>query len=672
MNSSLRGHFSENQINIIMGKSIRARAWDDETVMKAVVLKHKGGQACLEFTRRHIAPLPCVRTIQRHFEALKYKPGILNDNIEVLRHQVADFSVSQLRFGIYFDEKALIPGESLDPCTGEYIGKITLPPRDEYATNILCFLCCGIECRLKMPVAYQFTGKSDTGKAQAEFLIDLVKYVEEHTAVKIDFVVFDLGPTNVSMLKNYGLSLKKGSRTFWINHPCDSNRKLFFIPDLEHCTKNVIAGLRNHNVTISNRFVDQFSLVSATAKISDVEKLCKSQMNYDFKASKKLTDSIVNPDHFTKMKSQTFEALMAPDVVTSLELFDKIKRKGNNEKMNPTAFLLAQVDQWHSLTSRGQINSHDAIYQDQKKFMLEAIDLIDTLLIGNRHNICQTGSAWGTLALLELSEFWIDIGMPFVKPQYLLNNCIENLFSLIASKQLKPSAVHATHGLKSISISKFMNEPINGSYNWEKNEELTDSQEFSILTLLKGRKNNRNNNSDVDVMIPVLDVPEIVHLTDIFDHEFEHQKFYCFLCDLSTSIFSKNDCEVCDILCIDAEHTFESYHQLQNMKSSTTNNPLVSSFSTNMDLLRPSIIMENFYFQLEYVYSELLRHDMSPVAMKTAFINEVFSGVSPSFIHCKSLEDIVVENFIDKRIKLIHEVRLVHRKSRFASKSLQN
>lgn len=668
MMKSLKINFSDTQIKIMTGKSIQAKEWDDKSIMKAVVLKQKGGKGSLEFTRKHIAPLPSIRTVQQHFESLSFKAGILSDNIQVLHHQTSDFSPSQLRFGIYLDEKAIIPGESLDQSTGEYVGKVSLPPRDEHATSILVFLCCGVEYRLKMPVAFHFTGKSDTGDAQAIFLIELVKNIEGNSNIKIDFVVFDLGPTNVSMLKKLGMSLTKGNKAYWMSHPVDSIRKLYFIPDLEHCTKNVIAGLRNHNITIPQQFVEKFSLLSNTAKILDVENLCKSQEKFDFKGSKDLKDSIVNPDHFTKMRSHTFEALMAPAVVTSLELFDQMKRKRSNEKLNPTAFLLARVDQWHALTSQGQLNTNDDSYLKQKDFLIESVELISKMAIGNRHNICQTGSVWGTLALLELSEFWISIGMPFVKPSYLLNNCIENFFSLIASKQTKPSAVHATHDIKAISISKFFSDPVKGSYNWEETDEVAEQDDFSILTLLKGRKKIANSNLNVPTM-SVVKVPAVVTLSDIFDHSFEHLTFYCFVCDILTSIFSNNQCEVCDMSSIDPENTKETHHKLQNLKVSKES-PLYFAFSQEKTLLRPSILMENFFFQLEFIYSELHEEAKSPMIMKAEFLTE-FCANDISFIHCKNLEEKIIESFISKRLKIVHELRLVHRKSRFASKSLQ-
>lgn len=663
---ALKEYFSNAQMQLITGEVSKVKSWDEKTIMKSVVVKFKGGERTLDFVRKHIAPLPSTRTVQTHFENLKLKPGILCENIEVLKHQVAEFSASQCRFGLYVDEKALIPGESYDPTTKEYIGKVTLPPTDEHATNVTVFLTGGIELRLKMPTAYHFTGKSNTGEAQAKFLIELIKFIEQNSPVKIDFIVFDLGPTNVSMLKNLDNSIGKGSKKYWIEHPCDSNRRLYTIPDLEHCTKNIIAGLRNHNITIPNSFVEKYSLTSSQAKITDVEALCKSQAKFDFKASNQLTDSIINPDHFSKMKSHTFEALMKPEVVTSLELFDQIKRKRGNEKVNATAFLLARIDQWHQLTSQGHLHVDDEDFLDKKKFLIESANLFDQMSIGNRHNICQSGALWGTLAFLDLTEFYCSIGMPLVKPALFLNNCIENFFSILASKQIKPSAVHATAGIKSISISKFLNDPISGSYNWEKDIAESD---FSILTLLREKKKIEIT-SEANEIPSTIHVPSVILIDEIFDHDFEHQTFYCFIFKIFNKIFEKNKCDACYDVCVDDQNIHENYHKLQDLKLSK-DNPLVSPFSQTTSSLRPSKSMEIFFFQLEFIYSELLDIAKSPEVMKTLFLNEV-CGNQLSFVHCASLENEIIENFINIRLKLVHELRLVHRKSRFASKSLQN
>lgn len=655
---------SNNQMQLLTNQVLKVKEWDENSIMKAVVLKFKGGSNVLEFTRKHVCPLPSLRTIQRHFEKLDFMPGILSDNLKVLKNLVTDFSLSQLRFGLYFDEKAFIPGESRVGGTDNFIGKVTLPPRDEYASNVLLFLVGGIQERIKIPVAFHFTSKSDTGKAQAEFLLKIIIETEEKTGIFIDFICFDLGPTNQAMLKELGNSIGKSNKNFHISHPRDSERKLFLVPDNEHCCKNLIANFRNHDVEIPQKFVQKYSLSSNIAKLSDVEKLCKSQMKLDFKADKNLTDAIINPDHFAKMKSHTFEAIMTESVVASLELHDQIKRKRDSNKVSATAFVLAKIDQWHHLTSKGELCVEDENYSEIKNFLLESIEIIDNLKFNNRHNICQTGAVWATLALLELTEYWSTIEMPHTKVKYLLNNCIENAFSIISSKQIKPSPCHIVEGIKAYSISKFFNDPITGSYNWER-----DSFEngFSLLKYLKGKREKTQN--FVDVYEPKIDIPTIVKMQDIFDYDYEHFTFYCFICDTINDIFSKHSCDDCKDLCIDQENVREKYHKLQNIKSST-DHPLIFKFSHNTIVLRPSKLLENLFMQLEFVYSEILQHEENSSVIKNAFMKEVESNFLIP-IHCETLHEKIIQTFITKRLNISKEIRLVHRKSRFASKSLQ-
>ena len=121
--------------------------------------------------------------------------------------------------------------------------------------------------------------------------------------------------------------------------------------------------------------------------------------------------------------------------------------------------------------------------------------------------------------------------------------------------------------------------------------------------------------------------------------------------------------------CIDPENTKEAHHKLQNLKLSKESQ-LYFAFSREKSLLRPSILMENLFFQLEYIYSELYEVEKSPIVMRAEFLTEVHEN-DLSFIHCKYLEDKIIDSFIDKRLKIVHEIRLVHRKSRFSSKSMQ-
>ena len=61
---------------------------------------------------------------------------------------------------------------------------------------------------------------------------------------------------------------------------------------------------------------------------------------------------------------------------------------------------------------------------------------------------------------------------------------------------------------------------------------------------------------------------------------------------------------------------------------------------------------------------------ISIVVMRAEFLTEAHEN-DLSFINCKILEDKIIDSFIDKRLKIVHELRLVHRKSRFSSKSMQ-
>ena len=230
---SLKLYFEDDQLKSLQNKSLSVKKWTNSTIKKAIMILSLGSSRALNYCRKFIAPLPCDRTVRRHLESFVIQPGILDIVIDVVRLKVENFTPTQLRMGLVIDEKAIVPGESLERKSKEYIGKATLPPGNLYADNVLVFLLVGIEIRVKEIVAYHLTTKKGDAEAQTKFLLELIKYIENNTDIKIDFITYDLGPANTSMLKHLERSLLKGEREPFISHPIDESRKLYLIPDPE-------------------------------------------------------------------------------------------------------------------------------------------------------------------------------------------------------------------------------------------------------------------------------------------------------------------------------------------------------------------------------------------------------------------------------------------------------
>lgn len=88
----------------------------------------------------------------------------------------------------------------------------------------------------------------------------------------------------------------------------------------------------------------------------------------------------------------------------------------------------------------------------------------------------QRGFIVSTTSLLELSEFLLKKkGFNFFLAGRLLQDCLENLFSIVRSGNPKKDALQIRDAIKQISISEYMSPQLRHSaYNWSDNEFLSD------------------------------------------------------------------------------------------------------------------------------------------------------------------------------------------------------
>lgn len=81
--------FTEDQIQFIKKNTQRGALWTIETLNKALKLYVVCGQKGYEEIRKQNLPYPSIRTIQRHIQGLKCKPGILQDFLNILKIKVS-------------------------------------------------------------------------------------------------------------------------------------------------------------------------------------------------------------------------------------------------------------------------------------------------------------------------------------------------------------------------------------------------------------------------------------------------------------------------------------------------------------------------------------------------------------------------------------------------------
>lgn len=132
--------------------------------------------------------LPSVRTLRRHAALLQFKTGINPKIFEFIKSKASKFDDSEKLCTISWDEMALTTHlnfcDSKDAMDGFVdLGSIPIP---DFATHALVFMIRGIKMAYKQPVAYFFTGSTDS--IQLAELIKLV--IREVLNTGIIFAMF--------------------------------------------------------------------------------------------------------------------------------------------------------------------------------------------------------------------------------------------------------------------------------------------------------------------------------------------------------------------------------------------------------------------------------------------------------------------------------------------------
>ncbi|KAG8223103.1 hypothetical protein J437_LFUL002051 [Ladona fulva] len=208
---------------------------------------------------------------------------------------------------LMLDEMSIKPALEFDASVGCIIGNSTLKDSQnrEYslATHALVFMLRGMSTRWKQTVGYHFTGPSFCAREVKEVMFDLIIKCEK-LGLSIDTVVFDMGGQNQALWKECGIIGGKYAKTSnFCEHPCDVNRKLFFIPDTPHIMKSLRNHLTGHqSITVPSSIVDELGFTCKEVKIEYIKQVFDIDSGNQLKLAPLLRESCLQPNNFEKMK----------------------------------------------------------------------------------------------------------------------------------------------------------------------------------------------------------------------------------------------------------------------------------------------------------------------------------------------------------------------------------
>ncbi|KAH7978663.1 hypothetical protein HPB49_006327 [Dermacentor silvarum] len=374
--------------------------------------------------------------------------------------QVGQMEPEERHATLMIDEIRLTPGLSYDASSGTVFGAPTMPLADGtlpdgcQATHTVVFMLRGVRTRWKPVAAYHLTGNSFSAKAMKQVVVDIITECEK-IGIRVHVVVTDMGGGgNQAVWKLFRIVVGKYSKPkAWCAHPCDPNRKLFFMPDVPHLLKS----LRNHLtrgqvIKLPADLVDKLQLPGRIVSIKPIERLVEVDAGAELKLAPHLKATCVLPGHFGKMKVGFAFSLFNSDTAAALHMLVEVKDNNiSSEDALTTAWFVDSVFKWFKLMSSRTTKlsiSHfnENRYEDTIMFLKDLIDLFEKLEIGGATKKSwkpiQTGIVMSTTVMLHVQKLFLeDFGFGFLLLSRFSTDALEYLFSTLRSKNPVPRAL---------------------------------------------------------------------------------------------------------------------------------------------------------------------------------------------------------------------------------------
>lgn len=229
----------------------------------------------------------------------------------------------------------------------------------------------------------------------------------------------------------------------------------------------------------------------------------EKSLNFGLALAPKLKPKLLDSrNHFTNMKVSSATNVINHAVSSALTL---IAKETNNSDFITTAWFNGYVSKWFKLMSSRNPKSalgklHIEKFENAITFLEEFIELIATMKVGKScaWKPFQTGIVISTTSIIQTTKYLLDDhNFKFILGSHFMQDCIENLFSVIRSKHVSPTAVQFKNDLKLITISFYMKNVSHGSY------EQDDREFFSeFLDILANNKRKINKSNETSQEIP--------------------------------------------------------------------------------------------------------------------------------------------------------------------------
>lgn len=473
-----------------------------------------------EFVRRTFNQhLPEESTIRKWYTQsnLNAEPGITAASIEYLKSKVAakQYLSSELVCALSFDEMFIRQQTIFDPNLGQMIGYVTYGQTDlkekPIATKSLVFMVCGLNEKIRIPVAYHFVNSLNASD-KTDLLENVLNALLE-IGVKITSVTFDGDPVHKKMCEKLGANLDIFSEHFQ-PYFVFGGKKISIFYDICHNEKLIRGQLDKKKILIDQNgdevkwsYIQNLVRYTKEMEFIGTHKLKQAHLDWRRRpmnvriAIETLSKSTANSIEFLRLKNYP-EFIDAEPTENFIRLFDTLfdiyntKIHHSNENLFKNAL---------------DVKNKDAIYA----LFSKATDYIKELKLNRNERIkkiCETNAKTGFVGFvinmyslkLIYTEFVENLKLlEFIPTYYLNQDAVEMFFGKIRALggfNDNPNVVQFQSAYRKL----LANDSIFLSRKGNCQVSEMDSNPFSDILFVSSRRDKTNEISDIDDEIVVL------------------------------------------------------------------------------------------------------------------------------------------------------------------------
>lgn len=329
-----------------------------------------------------------------------------------------------------------------------------------------------------------------------------------------------------------------------------------------------------------------------------------------------------------------------------------------NKDYLTTAWFLETINKWFNLmSSRTPVMAisrfHDDKYAETIAFLQSVVELFDNCLIGDQGawKPVQTGIILSTLSVLRLHDRLIKTGsFKFLLTSRLTQDCLENLFSCVRSKNPVPTPLELKNNLRLLTVAQHLNGSSSGSYEVDDGEFIADFLNGDNLFVAPSLSDD------------VLDVCEPLVSNAVLNIEFDETDLSCsyYLCGYVLSRVIKND-----KTCSECVAAAKSLDYQTEMGSKITKLLSLKEFRAGA-LVPCGCDVYNVLLTAEKIFRQ---HESAMLSkngnMKQMIADEVkLSCCDVKLPECHAIKDKLINRFIGVRLQIFaKKIRSIRKKS---------